>query len=103
MADMIYNKKLNSTVTELFTRSRKLNISIGFIIQSYFKAPKEVRLNATHFVIIKIPDKRELQQIALNHSSDIGFKDFIEVYKKYTADTINHEYSGLDWRLIKTI
>ena len=86
IADMINNKKLNSIVTELFTRRRKLNISIVFITQSCFKVPKDVRLNSTHFVIMKIPNKKELQQIALNHSSDINSKDFIKIYKKYTAE-----------------
>ena len=81
IADMINNKKLNSVVTELFIRGRKLNISIVFIMQSYFKVPKDVRLNSTHFFIKKIPNKRELQQIALNHSSDVVFKDFIKIYK----------------------
>ena len=71
IADMINNKKLNSIVTELFIRGRKLNISIVFITQSYFKVTKDVRLNSTHFFIMRIPNKRELQQIALNHSSDI--------------------------------
>ena len=61
--DMINNKKLNSIVTELFIRDRKLNISIVFITQSYFKLPKDVRLNRTHFFIMKTPIKRELQQI----------------------------------------
>ena len=74
IADMINNKKLNSIVTKLFTRGRKLNISIVFITQSYFKVPKDVRLTSTHIFIIKIPNKRELQQIALNHSSDIDVK-----------------------------
>ena len=60
IADMINNKKLNPVVTELFIRGRKLNISIIFITQSYFKVPKDVRLNSTHFVIMKIPNKREL-------------------------------------------
>ena len=85
IADMINNKKLNSVVTELFIRGRKLNISVVFNTQSYFKAPKDVRLNTTHFFIIKIPNKRELQQIALNRSSDVDFKDFITIYKKCTA------------------
>ena len=83
---MINNKKLNSVVTELFIRGRKLNISLVFITQSYFKVPKDVRLNSTHIFIMKIPNKRELQQIGLNHSSDIDFKDFIKVYKKCTAE-----------------
>ena len=84
IADMINNKELNSVVTELFTRGRKLSISIVFITQSYFKVPKDVRLNTTHFFMMKIPNKRELQQIAINHSSDINTKDFINIYKKCT-------------------
>ena len=68
IADMINNKKLNSIVTKLLIRGRKLNISLVFINQSYFKVPKDFRLNSTHFLIMKIPNKRELEQIALNHS-----------------------------------
>ena len=86
IADMIHNKKLNSIVTELFIRGRKLNIFIVFITQSYFKVPQDVRLNTTHFCIAKIPNKRELQQIAIKHSSDINPKDFGNIYKKYTAE-----------------
>ena len=86
IADMINNKKLNPVVTELFIRGRKPNIFIVFITQSYFKVPKDVRLNSTPFFIMKIPNKRELQQIAMNHSSDIEFKDFIKPYKKCTAE-----------------
>ena len=86
IADMINNKKLNPVVTELFIRGKKLNISIVFITQSYFKVPKGVRLNSTHFFLMKISNKRELHQIALNHSSDIDFKDFIKIYKKCTAE-----------------
>ena len=71
IADMINNKKLNSIVTELFIWSRKLNISLVFITQSYFKVPKDVRLNTTHFFIMKIPNKKELQQIAINHSKTV--------------------------------
>ena len=68
IANMINNKKFNPIVTEWFIRSKKFDISIVFITRSYFKAPKDVRLNSTHFFIMKIPNKRELQQIALNHS-----------------------------------
>ena len=82
IADMINNNRLNPIVTELFIRGRKLNISIVFITQSYFKVPKDVRLNSTHFIIMKIPNKRELQQTELNHSSDIDFRDFMNIYKK---------------------
>ena len=84
IADTINNEKLNSIVTELLISGRKLNISLAFIAQSYFKVLKDVRLNTTYFLIMKIPNKRELQQIALTHSSDIDFKDFIKVYKKCT-------------------
>ena len=86
IADMNYNKKLNPIGTELFIRDRKLNISIAFITHSYFTVPKDVGLNSTHFVIMKSSNKRELQQIALNHLSDIDFKDYINIYKKYTAE-----------------
>ena len=86
IADMINNNKLNRIVTELFIRGRKLNISIVFITQSYFKVPKDVRLNSAHFFIMKIPNKGELQQIALNHSSDIDFKYFMNIYKKFSIE-----------------
>ena len=84
IADMI-KKKLNSIVTELFIRGRKLNISLIFITQSNFKVPKDVTLNTTHFFIMKIPNKKDFQQIAQNHSSDISTKDFIKIHKKCTA------------------
>ena len=84
IVDIINNKKLNSIVTELFIRGRKVNISLFFVTQSYFKVPKDVRLNTTHYFIMKIPNKRELQQIAINHSSDINTKEFINIYKKCT-------------------
>ena len=86
IADMINNKKLNAIVTEMFIWGRKLNISIVFITQSYFKVPKDVEPNSTHFFIMIISNKRELRQIALNHSPDINSKDFIKIYKKYTAE-----------------
>ena len=85
IADMINNKKLNLIVTELFIRGRKLNVSLVFITQSYFKVPKDVRLNSTYFFIMKSPNKRELQQIALNHLLDIDLKDFTKIYKKCTG------------------
>ena len=94
IADMINNKKLNPIVTALFIRGRKLNISIAFITQSYFKVSKDVRLNSTHFFIMKIPNKRELQQTALNHSSDIDFKDFMKIFKKYTAKPYSFLVNG---------
>ena len=71
---MLSNKKFNPIVTELFIKGRKFNISLVFITQSYFAVPKNVRLNSTHYFVMKVPDKRELQQITFNHSSDITFK-----------------------------
>ena len=84
IADMLSNKKLNPIVTELFIRGRKLNISC-FYNTILFSVPRNIRQTSTHYFIIKIPNKRELQQTALNHLSDIDFKDFISLYKKCTA------------------
>ena len=86
IADMIHNKTLDSVITELFIRGRKLNISLVFITQSYFEVPKDVRQNTTHFFITKGSNKRELQQIAINYSSDISTKDFTNIYRKCTAE-----------------
>ena len=85
VADMLSNEKLNTIVTEFFIRGRKLNIPLVFITLSYFAVPKNIRLNSTHYFIMKILNKREFQQIAFNHSSDIDFKDFMNLYKKYFA------------------
>ena len=83
---MINNKKLNTIITKLFIRGRKLNIYLVFITQSYFKVLKDVRLNSNHFFVMEIPNKRKRQQIALNHSSDVNSKDFIKIGKKCTAE-----------------
>ena len=85
ITDMLSNKKPNAIVTELFTRRRKLNLSLVFITQSYFAAPKNIRLNSIHCFIMKIPIKRELQPIAFNHSSNTDFQDFMNFYKTCTA------------------
>ena len=85
MIVMIINNKLSSVVTELFISGRKRNISPDSITQSHFQVPKYIRLNCTHFFIKKIPNKQELQQIAFNRLSDIGFEDFVNLYKKCTA------------------
>ena len=74
IADMLSNKKLNPIVTEIFIRRRKLNMSFVFITQSYFTVPKNIRLNSTHYLVMIIPNKKELQQTAFNHSSDISFQ-----------------------------
>ena len=73
------NKKLSPIVPELLLKNRKLNILLLFTSQSYFKVPKTIRLNVTHYFIKKINNKREFQQTVSNHSSDIDFKDFIKL------------------------
>ena len=83
IADMEANKKLNPVVTEFFLRERN---SLIFISQSYFEESKTIRLNLTHYFIMKIRSKKELQQIASNHSSDIEFKDFMKLYNNYTKE-----------------
>ena len=82
IADKLSNEKFNPTVSVLFIRKRKLNISLVFITKSYSAVPKNIRLNSTHYFVMKIPNKRELQQIAFNHSSDINFRDLMNLYKK---------------------
>ena len=80
------NEKLKPIVSELFMRGRKVNISLVLILQSYFPVIKNLILNATHYLIMKIRNKRELQHVALNHSSDTEYKDFIKFYKEYTKE-----------------
>ena len=82
---MLSNKKLNAIVTELFVGGRKLNISLVFITSSCFAIPKNIRLNSTHYFVMKIPNKTEPQKIAFNHSSDIDSQDFMNLYKKCSA------------------
>ena len=84
IADIMTNKKFQTIIKELFIRCRKLNISLVFITQSYFSVPKDVRLNSTHYLIMKINNRKELQNIAINHSADIDYKDFVRIYRKCT-------------------
>ena len=81
MADIMTNKRFKAIIKELFIRRKKLSISLVFITQSYFRVPKEVRLNSTHYMLMKIHNKRKLQQIAINHSVDIDYKDFLKLYR----------------------
>ena len=75
-------RKFQALIKELFVRCRELNISVVFITQYYFSASKEVRLNATHFLIMKIHNKRELQQIAINHLADFDHENFMKIYNE---------------------
>ena len=89
IADITTNKKFHSITKELFIRCRKINISLAFITQSYFSVPKDVKLNSTHYFIININNKRELQNIAINHSADVEYKDFIKIYGECTKEPYN--------------
>ena len=89
IADIMTNKKFQSIIKELFIRCRKLNISLVFITQSYFSVPKDVRLNSTHYLIMKINNKIELQNIAINHYADIDYGDFIKIYRECTKELYN--------------
>ena len=83
------NKKFQLIIKELFISCRKINISLAFITQSYFSVPKDVRLSSTHYLKMKINNKREPQNIAVNHSADIDYKDFIKIYREYTKEPYN--------------
>ena len=94
--DGVYQKKKNynlsrkfqAIIKELFSRCRKVNISLVFITQSYFSVPKDVRLNSTYYLIMKIQSNRELQNIAINYSADIDYKDFVKIYRECTENHI---------------
>ena len=91
IADIMNNKKIQVIIKNLFARCRKFKISLVFITESYFSAPNDVRLNSTHFLIMKIHNKRELQQISIDHSADIDYKDLLKSCRNYT----NEPYSFL--------
>ena len=84
IADIMRNKKFQVIIKELFVSCRKLNISLLFITQSYFSVRKDVRLNSTHSLITRINNRKELQNIAINHSADFDYKDFVRIYRQYT-------------------
>ena len=88
IADIMTNKKFQAIIKELFIRCRKLNISLVFITQSYFSVPKDVRLNSTHPLITKNNNRKELQNVAINHSHDIDYKDFVKIYRECTKKHI---------------
>ena len=89
IADINTNKKLRAIIKELFIRCRKLNISFVFITESYFSVPKDVRLNSTHYLIMKINNWKELQNIPINHSSNIDYQDFMKIYRECTKEPFN--------------
>ena len=84
IADIMANKKFQAIINELFIRWRKLNISLVFVTQSYFSVPKDIRLTATNYLVMKINNKKELQNITVSHSADIDYIDFVKIYRKCT-------------------
>ena len=80
IADIEHDKNFKKVIKELFYRARKLNVSIVFITQSYFRALKDARLNSTHYVLIKIGNKKELKSIAEQQSGHLDYKDFLKIY-----------------------
>ena len=86
IVDIMTNKNFQAIIKELFITCRKLNTSLVFITKSYFSVPKDVRLSLTRYLIMKINNKKELQNIAINHSAGIGYKDFMKIYRKCTKE-----------------
>ena len=87
--DMISHVMSNKKAQQLSVRCRKLSISLCFLTQPYFSVPKDVRLNCTHYIIFKLNKKTELQNMAINHSADIDYKDFVKIYKDSTKEPYN--------------
>ena len=85
-ADIMTNKEFKAIIKELFSRCRIFRL---FLSQSYFSVPKDARLNSTHCLIMKINNRRELQNIAINHSADIGYNDFMKIYRECTKEPFN--------------
>ena len=89
ISHVMSNKEAQQVLKEFFIRCRKLNNSLCFLTQSYFSVPKDVRLNCTHYIIFKLNIKRELQSIAINHSADIDYQDFVKIYRGCTKEPYN--------------
>ena len=94
IADIEYYKKVKRIIKELFFRARKINVSIVFITQSYFRALKDARLNSTHYILMKIGNKKELKRIPEEKSDHLDYKDFLKIYncctiKPYSFMTID--------------
>ena len=89
ISHVMSDKKAQQILKDLFIRCRKLNISLCFLTQSYFSVPKSVRLNCIHYILFKLNNRRELQNIAIDHSADIDYKDFIKIYRVCTKEPFN--------------
>ena len=101
IADIEYNKNFKRIIKELFYRARKINVSIVFITQSYFRALKDARLYSTHYILMKIGNKKELKRIAEEKSGHLDYKDFLEMYNYCTKDS--YSFMTIDARPTATI
>ena len=101
IADIMRNEKFKAIIKELFIRYRKLNISIVFITQSYFRTPKDARLNSTHCILMKIGNKKELKSIAEEKSGHLDYKDFLKMYNYCTKEP--YSFMTIDTRPTATI
>ena len=96
IADIEYNKNLKKMIKELFYRGRKMNISIAFITQCYFKTLKDARLNSMHYILMKIGNKKELKSIAEDKSGNLDYKDFLKMYNYCTSEP--YSFMAIDVR-----
>ena len=101
IADIEYNKNFKRTIKELFCRARKINVSIVFIAQSYFRALKDAKLNSTHYIIMKINNKKELKRIAEEKSGHLDYKNFLKMYNYCTEEP--YSFMTIDARPTATI
>ena len=101
IADIEYNKNFKRVIKELFYRARKINIAIEVITQSYFRALKDARLNSTHYILMKIGNKKELKRIAEEKSGHLDYKDFFKMYNYCTEDP--YSFMTIDTRPTATI
>ena len=101
IADIEYNKYFKLIIKELFYRAHKIKVSIVFITQSYFRALKDARLNSTHYILMRIGNKKELKRIAEEKSGHLDYKDFFKMYNYGTKDP--YSFMKIDTRPTATI
>ena len=100
-ADIEYNTDFKKIIKKVFFMGRKINVSIVFITQSYFRALKDARLNSTHYILVKISNKKELRKIAEEKSGHLGYKDFLKIYNYCTREP--YSFMMIDARPTATI
>ena len=101
IADILYNKNFKRIIKESFYRARKINVSIVFITQCYFRALKDARLNSAYYIIMKIGNKKELKSIAEEKSGHLDYKDFLKMYNYCTTQP--YSFMTIDARPNATI